>query len=53
MIVFVVNEIEGGKILKGFTSEIDATCWLNWEEATGNVRRGDFKVSSVKIEDWK
>lgn len=49
MRIFVVSEIQGGHLVEAFTCEQDARSHLYWEEAVGNLSRGDYNVKEVNL----
>lgn len=47
--IYVVHEIEGGKILEAFKCEEDARCFLNFGELDGTIIKYYFTISKVSL----
>lgn len=49
MIIWVVCEIEGPRLVEAFTTEEDAVGFLNWEVALCNLNQWYYTVRPVKL----
>lgn len=49
--IYVIHEIEGGSLVRGFTEEPDAKNFFNHEVAAGNLLDRHYTISPMPLED--
>jgi hypothetical protein len=50
--IYVLHEIDGGRLVRAFTDEADAKNYFNWEVYNKNLVEHWYKISKVALEDW-